>query len=150
MVGEISDSFSILDQSVSRGSWGSRCASGSKTAGHTPRHGSRMTAHRGVHCFSNTSKKHGQPGPCYHSMRGADLEAQIAQVARRSQHRPGACSLCDSSVPCKRSKSIHTEHLGLCPSSPLRACRAESHGVHKAERCRRCARSTSCRCCPGD
>lgn len=93
MVGEISDSFSMLDQSVSRGSWGSRCASGSETAGQTPRHDSRMTAHRGAHCFSNTSKKHGQPGPRYRSTRGADLEAQIAQVAQRCQHRPDACSL---------------------------------------------------------
>lgn len=32
VVGDISDSFSMLQSSVSRGSWGSRCTSGSKTA----------------------------------------------------------------------------------------------------------------------
>ena len=93
VVGEISDSFSTLDQSVSRGSWGSRCTSGSETAGQAPRHDSRMTAHRGARCFSNTCEKHGQPGPRHGSTRGADLEAQIAQVAQRCRHRPDACSL---------------------------------------------------------
>lgn len=33
VVGEISDSFSMLHHRVSRGSWGSRCTSGSETAG---------------------------------------------------------------------------------------------------------------------
>lgn len=93
MVGEISDSFSTLDQSVSRGSWGSRCASSGETAGQTPRHDSRMTAHRGARCFSNAGKKHGQPGPRHGSTRGADLEAQIKRVAQRCRHRPDACSL---------------------------------------------------------
>lgn len=54
---------------------------------------SQMTARRGVFCFSNTSKKHGQPRPRYRSTRGADLEAQIAPVAQLLQHRPGSSSL---------------------------------------------------------
>jgi hypothetical protein len=93
VVGEISDSFSTLDQSVSRGAWESRCASGSETAGQAPRHDSRMTAHRSARCFSNTGKKHDQPGPRHGSTRGADLEAQIAQVAQRGRRGPDACSL---------------------------------------------------------
>ena len=92
MVGETSGSFSMLHQNVSRGSWGNRCASGSETAAQTPRHDSRMTAHRGVLCFSNTSKEQGQPQPRHRSTRGADLEAQVAPVAQRCQHRPGSCN----------------------------------------------------------
>lgn len=92
MVGDISGSFSMLQQSVSRGSWGSRCTSGSETARHTPRHDSRMIAPSGVFCFSNTNQKHGQPGRRCRSTRRAGLEAQVAPFAQRSCDGPSLYS----------------------------------------------------------
>ena len=122
VVGEMSDSFSMLHQSVSRGSWGSRCASGSETAGQTARHDSRTIAYRGVLCSSNTSEKHGQPGARSCSTCGAHVEAQmaqVAQVAQLCQHGRGSWSLWRRQRAVQtQQKSIRTERLGPWTSSP--------------------------------
>ena len=66
---------------------------------------------------------------------------------------PRRCDGCDGGESrrrrCLSMISIHTVHSDPWTSSQSRACRAESHGAHTAASSRWCARSTSCRCCPG-
>lgn len=83
MVGETSDSFSMLLQRVSRGSVGSRCASCSETAG-LPRQRSRRIARRRLVCFSNTGTKHSQPAnqPPAAAAAAAAAARPAAQIGR--------------------------------------------------------------------
>lgn len=84
VVGETSDSFSMLLQRVSRGSVGSRCASCSETAG-LPRQRSRRIARRRLVCFSNTGTKHGQPAA--RSSISRRLGGSVQPNAERCRHR---------------------------------------------------------------
>lgn len=87
VVGETSDSFSMLLQRVSRGSVGSRCASCSETAG-LPRQRSRRIARRRLVCFSNTGTKHGQPAARSSSI-SRRLGGSVQPNAERCRHRSG-------------------------------------------------------------
>lgn len=84
MVGEISDSFSMLHQIVSRGSWGSQGAFGSETAEQAPRHDRRQLPVMDPAASRTAARDTANQLPALAGGHRANVEAQRAQGVRCS------------------------------------------------------------------
>lgn len=149
VVGDISGSFSKLHQSVSRGSWGSRCASSSETAGQTPRRLANDCPSRRFLLLEHQQETRPTTSPlsqhAWRRSRGTDRAGRAAPPAQAGQQQLVATTTCCADT----AKSIRTVHLGPWMFSPRRACRAETLVAHRAAQCRQSASCTSSRCCHG-